>query len=499
MFKKGKKIFKNNLLNNHTNWSIFFLILWGFFFTEVIATILIDVPISLLTDKIYIGIGATVSSLLVLLLHKRRFYPEYSGSLTCGNTKTALKLSVFFIAYLGYSSLYSIIKMGFDSIVVYHTTKHIITFTIMSLMAGFAEETIFRGLIVSYLMRQWKNKKNYIKKIMIVSSALFGLIHFSNMLMTKNNSYIFLQVISAFCIGLFFCALFLRSGLLWPAIILHFMNDLFAFYFTDDYMWENLSIFSMPVSNEMFFDLFLCILLGILSFYLIRPSKHQEIDELWSKKWQPISPENTVCTYRNETKKDYHRVEKMTRNSFWNVYAPGCEEHYLLHCFRDKPEFVKELDIVMEINGSVKGHVMFVKSCIKTDDGKEVQTLTLGPICIDNQYKRKGFGLMILNYAIEQAKTLGYGAILLEGNPDFYGKVGFETATKHGIRLASDLESDAPYFMVNILKEGFLDGIKGIYTDPEGYFVAKNDPKKFMKFDRKFPKKKKLKLPGQLV
>lgn len=54
---------------------------------------------------------------------------------------------------------------------------------------------------------------------------------------------------------------------------------------------------------------------------------------------------------RNERQSDYFEVEKLVRESFWNVYRPGCTEHYVLHCYRNNPDFIPELDFVMEEAG----------------------------------------------------------------------------------------------------------------------------------------------------
>ena len=51
---------------------------------------------------------------------------------------------------------------------------------------------------------------------------------------------------------------------------------------------------------------------------------------------------------RNEKEQEYREVENLVRESFWNVYRPGCTEHYVLKKLRDDKDFVEELDFVME-------------------------------------------------------------------------------------------------------------------------------------------------------
>lgn len=196
---------------------------------------------------------------------------------------------------------------------------------------------------------------------------------------------------------------------------------------------------------------------------------------------------------RRETTADYRTVENLTREAFWNVYRPGCTEHYVLHCYREREDFVPELDFVMEKDGEIIGHVMYAKSAIRTNDGKFIPIMTFGPISIAPKFKRQGYGTALLRFSMEKAKDMGCGALAITGNIDFYGKSGFVTAKTKGIRYADD--PDADYFLIAELIDGFLDGISGTYKDPDGYFV---DAAKAEEFDKQFPPKEKLKLPGQL-
>ena len=202
-----------------------------------------------------------------------------------------------------------------------------------------------------------------------------------------------------------------------------------------------------------------------------------------------------MCHYiiRNERPEEQRIVEALVRESFWNVYRPGCLEHYVLHCFRDQTDFIPELDLVMECGETLIGQVMYVRSVIRGDDGNNVPIATLGPICIAPKYKRQGYGTILLRASLEKAKQLGIGAIVLTGNIGFYGKSGFEPAKTKGVRYEDDPGAD--YFLIAELKKGFLHGVSGLYRDPEGYFV---DEEAVEKFDAAFPYKEKKKLPGQL-
>ena len=201
-------------------------------------------------------------------------------------------------------------------------------------------------------------------------------------------------------------------------------------------------------------------------------------------------------TIRNEKKEDHRKVENLIRESFWNVYRPGCLEHFVIHKLRDDDAFIPELDFVMEIDGKLIGQNMFMKANIKADDGRDIPIMTMGPICIAPQLKRKGFGKILLDYSLERAKNFGCKAVCFEGNIDFYGKSGFTFASNFGIRYHGLPEGeDASFFLCKELEEGYLDGITGEYAPPQGYFVDEDEAEVF---DKNFPPKEKLKLPGQL-
>ncbi len=201
-------------------------------------------------------------------------------------------------------------------------------------------------------------------------------------------------------------------------------------------------------------------------------------------------------TIRLEDTGDRREVEELIRGSFWNVYRPGCSEHYVIHVLRNDPAFVKELDFVMIKQGRIIGQNMFMKTVIEGDDGREVEVLTMGPICIANDLKRQGYGKELLGYSLEKAAEMGFGAVLFEGNIGFYGKSGFDYASRFGIRY-HDLpeDADASFFLCKELISGYLDGVTGVYQTPKGYYV---DDKDVEEFDKSFPPKEKLKLPGQI-
>lgn len=199
---------------------------------------------------------------------------------------------------------------------------------------------------------------------------------------------------------------------------------------------------------------------------------------------------------RLEQKSDYRNTENLVREAFWNVYRPGCLEHFVLHQMRNDKDFVPELDFVMEKDGELIGQNVFVKAFIDCDDGSKLPIMAMGPIGIAPKYKRKGYGKILLDYSLQKAKKYGCKALCFEGNIDFYGKSGFTYARDFGIRY-HDLPdgADSSFFLCKELEVGYLDGVTGEYTPPRLYMV---DEQETEEFDKTFEFKQKLVLPEQM-
>lgn len=201
---------------------------------------------------------------------------------------------------------------------------------------------------------------------------------------------------------------------------------------------------------------------------------------------------------RLENEKDYYEVENLTREAFWNVYRPGCFEHFVIHKLRNEKYFVKELDFVLENDGKIIANIVYAKGKIKTDDGEEREVLLFGPVSVLPSFQKQGYGQKLIEFSIEKAKRLGYEAIVITGNPDYYKKYGFESCSKYGIYYdGMDKMEEAPFFMIKILDESKIKGLSGVYTDPDCYLQI--DEKELEEFDKLFSFKKKEKLLGQLV
>jgi predicted N-acetyltransferase YhbS len=199
-----------------------------------------------------------------------------------------------------------------------------------------------------------------------------------------------------------------------------------------------------------------------------------------------------MVTIRNEKETDYKRVEEITREAFYNLYIPGCAEHYLVHIMRQHKDFVSELDFVIEIDGQVIGNIMYTKARLVDETGEEKEILTFGPVCILPKYQRMGYGKMLMEHSFEQAVALGYDVIVIFGNPNNYVNRGFKSCKKYNICLENGTFPSA--MMVKELKSEVLDGRKWIYYDSP---VMQIDEEEAQRFDDRLEKMEKKYQPSQ--
>lgn len=180
---------------------------------------------------------------------------------------------------------------------------------------------------------------------------------------------------------------------------------------------------------------------------------------------------------RNEEETDYKRVEEITRKAFWNLYIPGCNEHYLVHVMRSHKDFLPELDLVIEVDNQIIGNIMYTKTKLIDEFGKEKDILTFGPVCILPEYQRKGYGKKLIEYSFEQAAALNYDTIVIFGNPNNYVSRGFKSCKKYNVCLENGTYPAA--MMVKELKSDVLDGRKWIYYESPVFEIDEKEVQRF--------------------
>ena len=180
---------------------------------------------------------------------------------------------------------------------------------------------------------------------------------------------------------------------------------------------------------------------------------------------------------RNETKADYRAVEELTRKAFWNLYVPGCVEHYVAHVLREHEDFIPELDFVMEVDGRIAGNIMYTKAKLVDDSHNEKGILTFGPVCILPELQRKGYGRQLIAHSFEKAAAMGYEVVVIFGMPSNYVGLGFKSCKKYNVCL-EDGQFPAS-MLVKELKEGALDGRRWVYHGSPAYEVKEEQVQAF--------------------
>jgi len=189
---------------------------------------------------------------------------------------------------------------------------------------------------------------------------------------------------------------------------------------------------------------------------------------------------------RQEEKKDFRTIEELTREAFWDLYKPGCDEHLVVHNMRNVPAFVKELDFVVCDDDKIVGYIMYSKAKIINDENKEFEVLCMWPLAVLPTYQKQGIGSLLMKYSMEQARQLGYKAIIIFGDPNYYHRFGFVDAKQYNIQTSDGANFDA--FMALELWENSLSSISGkFYADK----VFETDEKELEEFEKGFSYKEK--------
>ena len=198
---------------------------------------------------------------------------------------------------------------------------------------------------------------------------------------------------------------------------------------------------------------------------------------------------------RNETPNDYRAVENLTRESFWNVYKPGADEHYYVHMMRTHPDFIPELAFVLEADGEIIGTIMYTKAWLEDEDGKRKEILSFGPLCVNPKCQRQRFGKILIEHSFDVARTMGYDVNIIFGNPGNYVSRGFVSCKKKNVSFV--VPGNFPTaLLVCELVPGVLDGRKWMYI-PSSAADCCEDTAAVEAFDATFPPKEKALMPSQ--
>lgn len=185
---------------------------------------------------------------------------------------------------------------------------------------------------------------------------------------------------------------------------------------------------------------------------------------------------------RNINTNDYKEVEILTREAFWNIYRPGCCEHLVIHNMHKDKKSIEELELVAVYDNKIVGHIAYTKGRIKGIDNETF--ITLGPISVMPEFQGKGIGGKLILDTLEKATKLGYSAVFITGDKNYYSRFGFESASKYGVYMEGiPMDDEAPFFMVKIFKKDSLKNVSGFYVFDDCYNVNEESVNEF---DKKF-------------
>lgn len=199
---------------------------------------------------------------------------------------------------------------------------------------------------------------------------------------------------------------------------------------------------------------------------------------------------------RLEQRTDYKEVEHLVRESFWNIYRPGCTDHFIVHNLRHHPSYIKDLGYLIEEDDKIIAYIAYSLGGIYIGGEKIIDALNLGPVCVHPEYQKQGYGKKIIEFTLEKAKQMNFPFVIVIGDENYYCRFGFEFATNYDIHYSGvEKEDESPFFMIKVFDKDKVDAIAGIFTESEVFNINEEE---FEEFDSKFPPKKKEIREGQL-
>ncbi|MFC1952930.1 GNAT family N-acetyltransferase [Chloroflexota bacterium] len=201
---------------------------------------------------------------------------------------------------------------------------------------------------------------------------------------------------------------------------------------------------------------------------------------------------NINLTIRNENETDYRTVEELVREAFWNLYVPGCNEHFVLHNLRKSSDIIHELDFVAEREGKIVGQIVCSRGSIKYMQGVVKEVISFGPVSVLPCFQKQGIGSTLINHTIRLAQKMGFPAICIYGDPRYYSRFGFRCAEKYEIKTFDDKFAVA--LQVLELQQGVLSNKRGKFIESTAFEV---DEKEFVNYDAVFPFKEKAETDSQ--
>lgn len=163
---------------------------------------------------------------------------------------------------------------------------------------------------------------------------------------------------------------------------------------------------------------------------------------------------------RAEKEEELDDIYMLIKEAFKTAQVNDGDEQDFATNLRTSTNYVPELALVAEYKGNLIGHIMLTKTYVEKPDGSKFEALLLAPISVALPYRDKGIGSKLINKSFDLACQLGYSAIFLVGNPDYYKRFGFKQTSFYDIRPKSNF-SEEVVLVAEIVADS-LNGISGV-------------------------------------
>lgn len=179
-----------------------------------------------------------------------------------------------------------------------------------------------------------------------------------------------------------------------------------------------------------------------------------------------FEPMTSEITIRPERQEEFSAVYDLVRVAFQTARMSDGDEQDYVERLRRGQNYIPELSLVACCGGELAGQVMLSKTFVRPDRvsvsrPEPFRVLLLAPLAVKLEYRRRGIGAMLVNEAFRRARELGWTAVVLVGDPAYYGRLGFSLASRYGIYAAEDRQMYEPYLQIYELTPGALDGVSG--------------------------------------
>ncbi len=163
---------------------------------------------------------------------------------------------------------------------------------------------------------------------------------------------------------------------------------------------------------------------------------------------------------RRETETDLDGIYDLIKVAFQTAQvSDGSEQDFAVR-LRGSENYIPELALVAETKGRLVGHIMLTRIYVEQEK-ERFESLILAPLSVLAEYRNQGVGSMLIRESLVLAKKMGYKAVFLVGNPDYYQRFGFKKSADYGIRYAGDIPEQ--YVMALELVSDALKGIHGVF------------------------------------